>query len=55
MSVYDLFGRKVYEAYDLFIGGDRHEINVRDWAPGHYLVCLHINGEVVTRRFILSR
>ena len=55
MSIYDLFGRKVHEAYDLFIGGDRHEINMRDWAPGHYLVCLRINGEVVTRRFILSR
>lgn len=55
MSVYDVLGRKVYEVNDAFTGTYQQQIEMSNWSSGQYMVRFIINGEQVTKKFILAR
>jgi hypothetical protein len=55
MSVFDMLGRKVYEVNDAFTGMYSHSIGMTNWAAGQYMVRFNINGQMVTKKFVLAR
>lgn len=55
MTVFDVLGRKVYEVSDAISNKFTHQIDLVDWASGHYMIRFNIGDEVVAKKFILTR
>lgn len=55
MTVFDMLGRRVYEVNDAFTGAYQHRIEMTTWAAGQYMVRFNINGQQLTKKFILAR
>ena len=55
MTVFDMLGRKMYEVHTTISGKYTEQIHMSDWASGQYMIRFNIDGQSVTKKYILAK